>query len=69
MSLYIAQIRRSSSGVLQGYLARGRVVSQRKNAGIYTSPSAAENAIRSWVFVNPGFYGRVMGHRDKSTGA
>lgn len=68
MSLYIVQVYKNF-GTLIGYLAHGRVVSQRRNATAYSSPSAAESAARAFVFATPGHCCRVMRHRGVSRGA
>lgn len=48
MSFHFVQIRKLS-GTIVGYLWRGRAVERRRNAAIYSSPSAAEAAARAYV--------------------
>ncbi len=66
MSLYIVQVRVLTSGTLIGYLCRGRVVTKRRNASVYTSPSAAERAARSDF--RSGYYHKIIGANAPSTG-
>lgn len=50
--MYVVQTAEQKTGAV-GYLARGRVVWLRKHATRYSSPSAAQHAVRRHTYRNP----------------
>lgn len=68
MSLYIVQVRKSSTSLLIGYLYRGKVTTKRDVATCYDSPSSAERAGGIYMLTATGTYITIVLYRKYRKG-